>query len=118
MALQLHTLSLPQVTLHFESLPSFKDGDEETLEMQLWTKLGEAGVLVAPGWYFAPNPDALAEKAEGHLRISFSNAEVRSSSGLLSKFVFMILFVVSLVPSSRLFILWAKFSGSSTNNDT
>ncbi len=73
----LRLLSLSQVTLHFESLPSFKGGDEETLEMQLWTKLGDAGVLVAPGWYFAPYPDALPEKGEGHLRISFSNAEVR-----------------------------------------
>ena len=60
--------------MHFESIPSFKEGDEETLEVQLWEKIAEAGVLMAPGWYFASHE--LAEAGEGHYRISFSNAEV------------------------------------------
>lgn len=71
----LRWLMFSQVTVHFDTLPSFTEGDEETLEMQLWTKLADAGVLVAPGWYFSPLPDP-SENGEGHLRISFSNAEV------------------------------------------
>lgn len=63
--------------LHFDGMASPAE-DEESLETQLWTKLAEAGVLVAPGWIFSADvltgsePDA----GEGHFRISFSNAEV------------------------------------------
>ena len=64
--------------MHFESKPSFKEGDEETLEVQLWEKLAEAGVLVAPGWYFTANE--VIDSGEGHYRISFSNAEVTITS--------------------------------------
>ena len=56
-------------------MPSFKEGDEETLEMQLWEKIAEAGVLMAPGWYFSATE---IDSGEGHYRISFSQAEVRS----------------------------------------
>ena len=63
------------IAMDFEAHPSFKEGEEETLEMQLWTNLAEAGVLVAPGWYFAANDD-VNDKGQGHFRISFSNAEV------------------------------------------
>ena len=62
--------------MSFESMPSFKEGDEETLEMQLWEKIAEAGVLMAPGWYFSATD--MLDSGEGHYRISFSQAEVRS----------------------------------------
>lgn len=61
--------------MHFESKPSFKEGDEETLEVQLWENLAEAGVLMAPGWYFSAQDTV--DAGEGHYRISFSNADVR-----------------------------------------
>ncbi|PSR73704.1 hypothetical protein PHLCEN_2v10623 [Hermanssonia centrifuga] len=61
--------------IHFENYPSFKAGDEATLEMQLWEKLAEAGVLVAPGWYFSAYVGEAPDAGEGHFRISFSNAE-------------------------------------------
>lgn len=61
--------------MHFESMPSFKEGDEETLEVQLWENLAEAGVLLSPGWFFSAQ-DAV-DAGEGHYRISFSNADVR-----------------------------------------
>ena len=60
--------------MHFESMPSFKEGDEETLEVKLWEKIAEAGVLMAPGWYFSAQD--MMDAGEGHYRISFSNAEV------------------------------------------
>ncbi|KAJ3558312.1 hypothetical protein NM688_g998 [Phlebia brevispora] len=61
------------IKMHFESVPSFKEGDEETLEVQLWERIAEAGVLMAPGWYFSATN--LVDSGEGHYRISFSNAE-------------------------------------------
>lgn len=64
-----------QLEMYFDSHPSFKEGDEETLEVQLWTNLAEAGLLVAPGWYFAADDD-VNDAGSGHFRISFSNAEV------------------------------------------
>ncbi|KAF7792821.1 hypothetical protein EIP86_003921 [Pleurotus ostreatoroseus] len=60
------------IKMSFESMPSFKEGDEETLEMQLWEKIAEAGVLMAPGWYFSATD---IDSGEGHYRISFSQAE-------------------------------------------
>ena len=63
--------------MHFDAHPAFKEGDEETLEIQLWTKLAEAGLLVAPGWYFAATDD-MSDAGQGHFRVSFSNAEVSS----------------------------------------
>lgn len=61
------------IKMHFESKPSFKEGDEETLEVQLWENLAEAGVLMAPGWYFSAQDTV--DAGEGHYRISFSNAD-------------------------------------------
>lgn len=48
------------------------------MEIQLWAKLAEAGVLVAPGWIFSTDvlTGSHAADGEGHLRISFSNSEV------------------------------------------
>ena len=68
-------LNSSQLTIHFDAHPSFKEGEEETLEVQLWTKLAEAGLLIAPGWYFAATDD-INDVGSGHFRISFSNAEV------------------------------------------
>ncbi|OBZ70291.1 Aromatic amino acid aminotransferase C56E4.03 [Grifola frondosa] len=62
------------IKIHFENHPSFKPGDEDTLEMQLWTKIADAGVLIGPGWYFAAEEENL-DVGSGHFRISFSNAE-------------------------------------------
>lgn len=53
--------------------------DTETLEIQLWDKLANSGLLVAPGWFFAADqvPGASPDSAsEGHFRISFSTTEV------------------------------------------
>ena len=61
--------------LHFENAPGFRAGDEETMEIKLWTSLAEAGVLVGPGRYFAAEDDG-ASPVEGHFRISFSFASV------------------------------------------
>ncbi|KAI0089178.1 PLP-dependent transferase [Irpex rosettiformis] len=60
--------------LHFENVPGFRQGDEETLEEKLWETLAKKGLLVAPGWFFASTDD-VADAGEGHFRISFSNAE-------------------------------------------
>lgn len=74
----------------FTNHPSFKEGDEETLEMRLWTELAEAGVLIAPGWMFSATGANLAAR-EGHFRISFSNADVsgteRTSYNIVDFFV-------------------------------
>ena len=59
----------------WENVPGYKEGDEETLEVQLWIKLAEAGVLVGPGRYFASDDERLSP-VEGHFRISFSFSSV------------------------------------------
>ncbi|KAI9000704.1 PLP-dependent transferase [Trametes punicea] len=59
--------------VHFENVRGFKEGDEDTLEIKLWTNLAEAGVLVGPGRYFVAEEDEVGP-SEGHLRISFSFA--------------------------------------------
>ncbi|CAL1700165.1 unnamed protein product [Somion occarium] len=60
--------------INFRTHPSFKEGDEEPLETQLFIKLAEGGVLVAPGWFFAATDNVL-DSGEGHVRISFSNVD-------------------------------------------
>ncbi|PPQ94958.1 hypothetical protein CVT25_003930 [Psilocybe cyanescens] len=60
---------------HFEDHPKFKELGEETLEMQLWIKLAEGGLLIGPGNMFAANKSASSASYPGHFRISFSNAE-------------------------------------------
>lgn len=65
-----------QLKLHFENHPAFTSPEDKAeLEIKLWTKLAEANVLVGPGYIFAAN-DGIQQENEGHLRISFSNAEV------------------------------------------
>ena len=63
--------------LHFENVPGFRAGEEDTMEMKLWQQLAEAGVLVGPGSYFAAEQDGVSP-VEGHFRISFSFASVRT----------------------------------------
>ncbi|KAH8094916.1 PLP-dependent transferase [Cristinia sonorae] len=63
------------VKLHFDDLHNFQPGDEESLEMQMFIKLAESGVIVAPGWLFAGNPADPPEPGSGHFRIAFSNAD-------------------------------------------
>ncbi|KDQ31486.1 hypothetical protein PLEOSDRAFT_1036482 [Pleurotus ostreatus PC15] len=60
--------------LHLDNHPSF-DGNGETLEMQLWIDLAEAGVLFAPGWMFSAKEENTDVPGEGHFRISYSNAD-------------------------------------------
>ncbi|TFY57906.1 hypothetical protein EVJ58_g6740 [Rhodofomes roseus] len=66
------------IKVHFDNLPAYRrigEGDESP-EIQLWTKIADAGVLISPGWFFAAdveNPPT--DEMEGHFRISFSNAD-------------------------------------------
>ncbi|KAI0751113.1 PLP-dependent transferase [Daedaleopsis nitida] len=59
--------------MHFENAPGFQPGDEETMEMKLWTAIAEAGVLIGPGRYFSADDEGV-NPVEGHFRISFSFA--------------------------------------------
>lgn len=60
--------------VHFENHPAFKEEGEETLEIKLWTKLAEAGLVISPGTFFAAS-EAQLTPASGHFRLSFSNAD-------------------------------------------
>ncbi|RDX53764.1 PLP-dependent transferase [Lentinus brumalis] len=60
--------------LHFENVPGFQPDEEpNTMEMKLWVKLAEAGVLIGPGRYFASDQED-ASPVDGHFRIAFSYA--------------------------------------------
>ena len=73
-----------QVTVHFDSLPAVPEPEDpeapRTHEMRLWIRMAEAGVLVAPGFFFASSPE-MAESNEGHYRIAFSMGPVSSNLG-------------------------------------
>jgi aromatic amino acid aminotransferase I len=69
-------VTLQQVKLHLENHPLYAS-DSDTLEVKLWDKLAQTGVLFAPGWIFTA--DRVVDRQAGHFRISFSNAEVRVS---------------------------------------
>ncbi|EJF62296.1 PLP-dependent transferase [Dichomitus squalens] len=74
---------------HWDNVPGFKEGDEDTLEMKLWKKLAKAGVLVVPGRFFASDEDEVSP-VEGHFRISFSyasNEAFKKSAKILSEVV-------------------------------
>ncbi|TFY60507.1 hypothetical protein EVG20_g7392 [Dentipellis fragilis] len=84
------------VKVHFKERAASANANgpvgEDTLEMKLWIKLAEAGVLMAPGWFFAADTDEdripADPNVEGHLRISFSNADfadMRKAVGIFSK---------------------------------
>lgn len=61
------------IKMNFDVVPAYRRDDKETLEVQLWTKLADAGVLLAPGWFFSSDRDGL-DGSEGHFRIAFSSA--------------------------------------------
>lgn len=64
-----------QFKIELESHPAFAPEERDTLDNKLWVALAEAGLLVGPGWIFGSHDD-MEPPTEGHLRISFSNAEV------------------------------------------
>ena len=79
--------------LYFGDVPDKRDesdGSVLTPERQFWERLTEAGVLVAPGWFFAPEthteqgagapPPSEADRQIGHIRLSYTPSDV---SGLL-----------------------------------
>ncbi|KAI0340764.1 PLP-dependent transferase [Trametopsis cervina] len=75
------------LTMHFSNANSFKEGEEETLEVQLFEKLAKSGVLVSPGWLFASTDDII-EAGSGHFRLSFSNAtpeDMKKAVQIMSK---------------------------------
>lgn len=71
-------VDLFQIKFNFDFHPSIlAKHTAESLEVQLWEKLAEGGVLFAPGWFFAADQEAPPNlPTEGHYRVSFSNAEV------------------------------------------
>ncbi|KAF8195928.1 pyridoxal phosphate-dependent transferase [Mycena galopus ATCC 62051] len=60
--------------VHFDQHPLIATVGAESLEMQLWIALAEAGVLFGPGYMFSPTGDWSSETS-GHYRISFSNLQ-------------------------------------------
>jgi len=74
------------IKLHFDDIPSFQFGDEESFEMKLFTKFAEEGVLVAPGWIFAADGVSPPEPGAGHFRVSFSNADLATFKAVVKIF--------------------------------
>ncbi|KAI0776130.1 PLP-dependent transferase [Trametes elegans] len=75
--------------MHFDNVNGFKEGDAQTLEVKLWTKIAEAGVLFGPGRYFAAEEGSI-NPAEGHYRVSFSSAtdkDFKKAVGILGKVI-------------------------------
>jgi aromatic amino acid aminotransferase I len=84
------------VELYFGDVPDETGGEDDdddgsviTPERQFWTRLADAGVLAAPGWFFAPathtkggGSASPAGKGDhdhhrvGHLRLSYSLSDV------------------------------------------
>ncbi|KAH9009850.1 pyridoxal phosphate-dependent transferase [Lactarius deliciosus] len=73
------------VKLHFGDVPDKRDesdGSVLTPDRQFWEKLAEAGVLVGPGWIFAPAlgaPLTEAERQTGHVRVSFTPSDMETT---------------------------------------
>ena len=80
------------VKLYFGDVPDKRDesdGSVLTPERQFWVRLTEAGVLVAPGWFFSPDtstvqdggmPPSEADRQIGHIRISYTPSDVSASA--------------------------------------
>jgi aromatic amino acid aminotransferase I len=64
---------IDKIRMHFEDCP-VGSPEKESLEIQLWTRLAEAGLLIAPGYIF--DPVQAANNRQGHYRFSFSEADV------------------------------------------
>lgn len=62
--------------LHFENMSKATGPEEESLEMRLFIKLAQAGVIVGPGAFFTGETDGLPKEGEAHFRLSFSNNSV------------------------------------------
>ncbi|KAH9947220.1 pyridoxal phosphate-dependent transferase [Amylocystis lapponica] len=76
------------VVVHLESHPAFGSEPAERIEMQLWDKLIDAGILIAPGWLFGANADVAFERGTGHFRIAFSNVtydKLRESAKIFAR---------------------------------
>lgn len=77
------------IQIHFENHPAYRNQGDESLEIQLWTKIADAGVLISPGWFFAAdveNPPT--DEMEGHFRISFSNCDfetLKKAASIIAK---------------------------------
>jgi len=72
--------------LHFENHPSFSTLGYKQLEMKLWEKIAEAGVLFAPGFMFSAEVVTDETKGDGHYRISFSNLQFDDMKKAISTF--------------------------------
>ena len=65
------------VKMHFENAPGYQPDEEpNTMELKLWVKIAEAGVLIGPGRYFSSDEESV-DPVDGHFRIAFSYASVR-----------------------------------------
>ncbi|KAH8988718.1 pyridoxal phosphate-dependent transferase [Lactarius hatsudake] len=73
------------VKLHFGDVPDKRDesdGSVLTPDRQFWEKLAKAGVLVGPGWIFAPTlgaPLTEADRQTGHVRVSFTPSDMETT---------------------------------------
>ncbi|KAH9023085.1 PLP-dependent transferase [Lactarius pseudohatsudake] len=75
------------VKLHFGDVPDKRDesdGSVLTPERQFWEALAEAGVLVAPGWFFSPAESrgalpAEADRQIGHVRLSYTPSDMETT---------------------------------------
>ncbi|KAJ3571430.1 hypothetical protein NP233_g3765 [Leucocoprinus birnbaumii] len=63
--------------INFDDHPSFNRLGRRALENRICTEFAEAGVLVGPGFIFSPRLSDSEEDGPGHVRLSFSNADVR-----------------------------------------
>ncbi|EKM80315.1 hypothetical protein AGABI1DRAFT_113513 [Agaricus bisporus var. burnettii JB137-S8] len=62
------------IQVNFQAHPSSSQSGKKDLELQLLKKFVDAGILVAPGSIFSA--DGYGDDSPGHLRLSFSNAEL------------------------------------------
>ncbi|KAI9453469.1 PLP-dependent transferase [Lactarius psammicola] len=78
------------VKLYFGDVPDKRDEDDGSVltpERQFWQELAEAGVLVAPGWFFSPEthtaqgggPRTEADRQIGHVRLSYTPSDMETT---------------------------------------
>ena len=71
--------------MHIEELKGLdasSDPQLDTPEKRLWDKFARAGVLLAPGFFFATDGNDERIKTEANFRMSFSNVDVSDDSRL------------------------------------
>ncbi|KAJ7591099.1 pyridoxal phosphate-dependent transferase [Mycena floridula] len=74
--------------LHLENHPSFASIGYKQLEIKLWEKIADAGVLFAPGFMFHADIVTDETPGSGHFRISFSSAsfdEMKKATSIFAK---------------------------------